>query len=266
MTPIVLAHGFLGVGDVKVGPARFSYFHRIDRAIAARGHPLIVPRVHPTGTIARRAGELKQQILDGLARIGRPDARVAIFAHSMGGLDARYMISRLAMADRVAALVTIATPHRGSSFADYGLRTVERRFRPLAILQHLGLDTGAVRDLTCASAVRFNETVLDHPDVRYFSVGTWQTWQRTAVFLLPSHRVIAAAEGDNDGLVSLKSAAWGESLGTWQVDHLHVINKRFTPRGLLAGDIAPRYLALLDELTARGVLPAPATEAVTSAS
>ena len=37
----------------------------------------------------------------------------------MGGLDARYMIGQLGMADRVAALLTVTTPHRGSPYADW---------------------------------------------------------------------------------------------------------------------------------------------------
>ena len=38
-----------------------------------------------------------------------PLEKVIIFAHSMGGLDARYMISVLGAGHRVASLTTIAT-------------------------------------------------------------------------------------------------------------------------------------------------------------
>jgi len=57
MIPIVLHHGFMGIGDIVLGPLKLSYFRGIDRALAERGHPLIVSRVHPTGSIerARRA-------------------------------------------------------------------------------------------------------------------------------------------------------------------------------------------------------------------
>ena len=44
----------------------------------------------------------------------------------MAGLDARYMISKLGMADKVATLVTIGTPHRGSYFADWGVKVLGR--------------------------------------------------------------------------------------------------------------------------------------------
>jgi triacylglycerol lipase len=44
--------------------------------------------------------------------------KVHIIAHSMGGLDARHLISRLGYSDRVASLSTISTPHHGTRIAD----------------------------------------------------------------------------------------------------------------------------------------------------
>lgn len=249
MIPIVLAHGFLGIGDIQVGPARLSYFHRIDRAIASRGHPLIVTRVHPTGSITRRAGQLKQQILDRLETMNRLGERVVIFAHSMGGLDARYMIHNLGMAEHVRAVVTFATPHRGTTFADWCLLHLGQRMGALQIARQIGLDLGAATDLTVAAAGAFNAAVPDHPDVRYFSVSAARPWNRIPIFLLPAWRVIHHAEGDNDGLVSVRSAIWGEHLGTWPCDHLLMINKRLVPeRNSPAGDITRRYLDVLDTL------------------
>lgn len=48
-----------------------------------------------------------------------------LIGHSMGGLDARYLITHLQPeAFTVKTLTTIATPHRGSAFADYLLVSV----------------------------------------------------------------------------------------------------------------------------------------------
>ena len=45
------------------------------------------------------------------------------------GLDSRYMISRLRPLDfEVLSLTTVATPHRGSAFADYMLESIGRMF------------------------------------------------------------------------------------------------------------------------------------------
>ena len=40
-----------------------------------------------------------------------------IIAHSKGGLDSKYMITKLGMEDKVASLTTLSTPHKGSIIA-----------------------------------------------------------------------------------------------------------------------------------------------------
>ena len=59
---------------------------------------------------------------------------VNLIAHSMGGLDARYLISRLGMADQVRSLTTISTPHRGSFMADWFRANFDRRVPLLGAL------------------------------------------------------------------------------------------------------------------------------------
>src|ERR1700722_4690811 len=100
MTPIVLHHGFLAHGDWRIGPWRVSYFRGIERAIADRGYPVIVTNVHPTAGVERRARELKESILARLSEMNRRGEPVVVIAHSMGGLDARHMITHLGMANR----------------------------------------------------------------------------------------------------------------------------------------------------------------------
>lgn len=47
------------------------------------------------------------------------------------GLDSRYMISQLKPPNvKVLSLTTIATPHRGSAFADYMFDTIGRKPSP----------------------------------------------------------------------------------------------------------------------------------------
>jgi triacylglycerol lipase len=165
-SPVVLQHGLFGFSDMKLGKLRLSYFNGIDCAIAERGHPLIVCRVHPTSSIELRARQLRAQILSQLRTMKRPKERVIIIAHSMGGLDARYMISKLEMADRVAALVTISTPHRGSPYADWVLKNLGKRMGGLKLVKLLHLDLQAIRDLTTEACKEFNEEIEDSPDVR----------------------------------------------------------------------------------------------------
>src|SRR5436190_277798 len=79
------------------------------------------------------------------------DGKVIIIAHSMGGLDARYMISRLGMADRVAALVTLSTPHHGSPYADWCLKNLGMKLGAMKVARLLGLDVQAIADLSTES-------------------------------------------------------------------------------------------------------------------
>ena len=141
------------------------------------------------------------------------------------------MISRLRHPGlRVAGLVTIATPHRGSAFADYVL---EEGAGPLylpklyGVLRRAGLGTRAFAQLTRPyMAGEFNAATRDDPDTRYFSFGAAMAAPpRLLSPFRQSHRVIAEAEGPNDGLVSVESARWGEYRGTLVgVSHLDLIN------------------------------------------
>src|SRR5208337_3586588 len=79
------------------------------------------------------------------------------------------LISRLGLAERVVSLTTLGTPHRGTAFADWGVRCVEPLVGP--VLEMLGLPHEAFRDLTRAACAAFNERTPDAPNVRYFSAG-----------------------------------------------------------------------------------------------
>ncbi len=247
--PIVLHHGLFGFGQFQAGPLKLSYFHGINRAIAQRGHAVLEPRVHPTAGIQTRACQLKQALLQQMEEIGAE--RVVIIAHSMGGLDARFMISRLGMADRVAALATVSAPHRGSAYADWFVKHLGERLGGFNLTKMLGLDVQAAHDLTRESCRRFNDEVPDAPGVRYYSVGACRPWRLIPAFALLSYKVIYDAEGDNDGLVSVASSRWGKHLGVWPADHFHTVNKRLVLElKNPTGDIAPYYLRLLDAIEA----------------
>jgi triacylglycerol lipase len=248
MTPLVLHHGFMGL-QFKAGPLNWGYFRGIDRALTEQGYPLIISRVHPTAGIETRARQLKEIVLRQLDILGHPRERVVLIGHSMGGLDARYMITRLGMADRVRALLTVTTPHRGTPYADWCVRHLGQRLGGLRLLSFLGLDMQAALDLTTRSMRRFNEEVPDHPDVRYFSVSAARPWHRVPPFALHAYRIVHEAEGDNDCLVSVRSSTWGEHLGTWPADHFHTINKRMVLElKSPTGDITPYYLKAVAEV------------------
>ncbi len=252
MLPVVLHHGLFGTGDVRVGPVTLSYFRGIDRAISGRGHPLIVTKVHPSSSVENRARQLKENVLRSLSAMGRAGQKVILIGHSMGGLDARYAVAKLGLAEHVAAVVTVTTPHRGSPFADWGVRNVVDRLGVGRLVNLLNLDFRAIADLTTERCATFNRQVPDVPGLPYFSVSAARPWHRMPPFALHAHAVIRAAEGDNDGLVSVRSSTWGTHLGTWPADHWHTINRRYLPEisAEPTGNIIPYWLRLLDRVTA----------------
>jgi len=253
---IILVHGLFGFDRLRLGSISVDYFGDIARTIARRGHRVLVPRLHPTASVARRAEQLRGHVLDFIGRHSPPGRRIVIIAHSLGGLDARCMISRMDMAQHVAALVTIATPHRGTALADFWLRNYALARLAMPLCAAIGLDVGAARDLAREAARRFNDQTPDHPDVRYFSVAAACPPRRMPLALRPAWTIVHRAEGANDGAVSVRSAVWGKHLATWPVHHLHAVNHRF-PMDVFApvGSVAPLYLRILDQLAACGALP-----------
>ena len=224
--PIVLAHGLLGFDELHLaGPhlPGFQYWRGIREALTAKGMNVIIASVPSSASIEQRAAKLARDIEE------KGDGQsVNVIAHSMGGLDARYMISQLKPANvEVLSLTTIASPHRGSSFADYvfdyiGVQRVPYVYKAL---ERVRLDTGAFSQLTRKYMMQeFNPRTPDRDGVRYFSYGAcvspalWSSFRH-------SHAVIEKQEGPNDGLVSIASSQWGDYKGTLvDVSHLDLIN------------------------------------------
>jgi triacylglycerol lipase len=166
------------------------------------------------------------------------------------------MISKLDMASRVSALATVTCPHRGSPYADWCLKTINLRRRAIQLLTLAGMDVSGFTDLTTERCAEFNERVIDSPEVKYFSVSAARPIQYMPPWGIHSYKIIQAVDGDNDGLVSVKSSTWGEHLGTWPADHWHTINHRAFPerRENATGDIAPFYVGLVQTLRGRGYI------------
>lgn len=247
--PIVLVHGLLGFDFLRVGEQILApYFPGIPEALATGGTLVHVARLSPTAGIVQRATELKL-FLDAK----EPARPVHLIAHSMGGLDARYLISRLGMADRVLSLTTISTPHRGSPLADWGMKSVAPLVKP--VLEFLRVPWGAFPDLTVEACRAFNAAVPDVPGVRYYSVAGrfaphWSKWH-----LHLSERYIERREGPNDGFVSVNSATYGESCEVWDADHMEMVNWRSPVRLFrrrTRSDFAAKYVGLAQRLADEG--------------
>lgn len=217
--PIVLVHGLFGFDRVKVGPFRVGrYFPGIEEALVADGFRIGVPSLSKSCGVVTRANELKKYLLAHF-----PNEKVHILAHSMAGLDSRYMLSRLGMEDRVRSLTTIATPHRGSSFADWGVRNFSRIAEP--IMNFFGVSMRAIHDLTTWESRRLMEGCPDVPGIDYHSVaGVCETDMVTYRWRFASY-IVSQQEGLNDGVVSVASAKHGDSFEIWRGDHMNLVNR-----------------------------------------
>lgn len=225
--PIVLAHGLLGFAELKIAGNLLPpvhYWWGIADALRANGVEVITAAVPPSGSIEQRAAKLGEHI----ARAARGRS-VNVVAHSMGGLDARYMISHLQPRDvDVRSLVTVATPHHGSAFADFVFDEIgeERLPHLYGFARKLGVETGAFAQLTQRYMTEdFNPKTPDDPSVRYFSYGAMMDQPPLLSPFRTTWQVMQNAEGPNDGLVSVQSSQWGDYKGTLVgVSHLDLIN------------------------------------------
>ena len=235
--PIVLMHGFGMLSIFLQG----GHLHEEAIYLRLRGVRAFAPNVSPYHTVPVRAEMWEERILHVLEQTGA-DA-VNLIAHSMGGLDARFMISSLQMHRHVASLVTVATPHRGSSLADIVLETPERvqgwltdaaNWAGSSILEGGTADFHqAIRDLSPQYVKeKFNQEIVDHEDVNYWSYSA-RAGKGTDLginpLLRPQNTLLFKREGINDGFVSLDSAPWGTHLGTIEADHAQQIGIDLSP-------------------------------------
>lgn len=222
--PVVLAHGIVpfdalyqpliqaGLRKFLRPPDKCDYFSGIASHLENHGYTVFAPRVPFAADVHKRAQVLKHRVEVILKRTGAD--RVHVIAHSMGGLDTRHMIVDFDMADRVATLTTIGTPHCGTSFADFGLAKADWL---IGFTGTFGLNIEGFRDLSTKATAAFNARALNaeaQNPVRYTTYAAHQCYERIFTLMKLSWKVIAEREGANDGLVPVASAAWTDKLGS----------------------------------------------------
>ncbi len=208
----IFLHGFMGRAETRVFGKTFEYFRGLGDVVREVGITAQVPQMPYRAGIDARAAAVRP-VLDAL-----PNKQIVLVGVSMGGLVARALASRYDPEQRVKAVITIATPHRGSPLADRALSAETRlpgwivdQFRP------------AFEDLSKAGAEKFNQTTSDRTDVRYLSWGFSRDNAEMPIMLKRRHMQIAALEGPNDGMVSVASAKWGEQFTHGRADHFETI-------------------------------------------
>jgi triacylglycerol esterase/lipase EstA (alpha/beta hydrolase family) len=217
--PIALIHG-MG-GDKPF----LRYFRTIPEDFETLGIQFIQPLTYRYATCEKRAILLKQE-LDEYFVLNPDVKKLNLIGHSMGGLDARFLISSLGGHEKIASLTTIGTPHHGSSYCDWCVRYA-LQFQIDKFLKLFPWESGAWHNLITEYLIEFNEKNVNHPAVSYYSIaGDPVQMSRTNILYL-FWRYTLEAEGPNDGLVSVNSAKWGKFLGTVPLDHAQQIGWSF---------------------------------------
>lgn len=232
--PVVMMHGF----GIMAAFQRGGHLHQEAMHLRQRGVRAYAPNVAPYNSIRVRAAMWKRRIAHILDETGA--STLSLIAHSMGGLDARYLITKLGLHEHVAALVTVSTPHRGTSIAEVVLNQPDLVRDWLAnVADYIG--TRAMKDtpsnvLQAISELTpkhmrssFNPDVPDHPSVRYWSYAG-RAGKGTDVPLDPFfyvlNSIVYKREGVNDGYVAVDSARWGTFVDTIDADHARQIGIR----------------------------------------
>lgn len=221
--PIALAHGIArfdilreilvnksGISEIEFGD-ELHYFKGIKSHLEDNGFETHHTSVDFSGSVSLRAHQLSDQINQILS--GRTADKVHIIAHSMGGLDARHMIVDIdGMAEKVASVTTIGTPHLGTSFADFGVsRGGNLVIRGLESFINLG----GFNDLTTTACKAFNLRAKEKEagnKVVYRTYASAEEHDLVFLPLQPSWSIISKLEGENDGLVSVRSQQWESEL------------------------------------------------------
>ena len=264
----VLAHG-LG-GDVN------SFDPAIVAALQADGYYVLRTQVPGVESVAVRAAALGPQIDKFIA--DNQLTHVHIIAHSMGGLDARYLISTMGYASKIESLTTMSTPHRGSPLADaaLGLTNELPSKSTSAIANAFGFtaDPAALQralvDLSEAQAPAFNAANPDAPNVHYYSYAGYSTEDGitnpnaaalcgadTSPSALPNAELEATgaiiATNDvepHDGVVPIESSKWTGFQGCIPTDHLDMTRAGEEPSSNMKLDLVALYTKIAHQASA----------------
>lgn len=232
--PVLICHGYGAFASlVKPSPL-------FEIAIFMRSHGVLAfaPNIVPYAKIEIRSREWKSLIKELSERYDIP--KFNIIAHSMGGLDIRYALSKLELERYVASLTTVATPHHGTSLAELILKAPDSVQDKLGDLFDWMGDRvypktksdaiGSLKQLTRSYVQnRFNNEVQNLSSIPYQSfsaaVGKGTSAPIETVIRFQNNHIFEE-EGPNDGMVSAKSAKWGDHIETAPISHLEQVSLR----------------------------------------
>jgi triacylglycerol lipase len=264
--PIVLSHGMAAQAEILGG--LIDYWGSIPSTMKKDGASVYITSVNAMDSTENKAAQWKAQVLQILAISGK--GKINLIGHSHGTIYSRYAITNLGMSSKVASHTSIAGPHRGSVIADMIMGILpdwlERLGGPVLnlIFTIVMGDKNGDSVANGYALVRsnmtdvFNPNTPDIPGIYYQSYAYKITNALGAGALLATWELMKPHEGDNDGLVSVTSAKWGNFRGvidggSWSwlggVNHLGAIGLLSLPAGY---DAEKHFVNIAADLKNRG--------------
>lgn len=217
--PFILVSG-LGFHDQN---RLLNYWGTIPEHLKMHGCEVYTAYQDAFSSIPDNAIKLKFRILDILEKSKKD--KINIIGHSKGGLEARYLASRLGIDDNISSITTLGTPHRGTHLADMVLgRLPLPKFAASRLVNLYAIIMGdkrpdslrAVVQVSPQSMKQFNEEVIDSPKVYYQSYASHVNKDYPQVIWRTMAYIIREYEGKNDGMVGIESSKWGNFRGLIQ--------------------------------------------------
>lgn len=263
--PILMLHG-MGFRDYK----HICYWGRIPELLRKNGARVYFGYQDSNGSVESNALQIEKRLNEVLSETGAE--KVNIIAHSKGGLEARYLISSMGYADKVASLTTLSTPHNGSVTVDEllkfpaplvkgGCKLVDLWFR---VLGDKTPDTyGAINIFRTTSAEQFNAKNPDADSVYYQSYGFVMGKASSDMTMCLPWAVVNGIEGENDGLLAPRAVKWTNFKGVYRgsgrrgISHCDEVDmrRRRLPvkcENSTEQDITELYLKIVSELKEMG--------------
>ncbi len=262
--PILLVHG-MGIRDGRRGA-----WGRIPQVLTENGCQIFYGGQDANGLICDNARVLKERVMQIVAETGCE--KVNILAHSRGGVDARYMIARLEMAEYVASLSTFGTPHNGSKTLDWLFGWPRPALRGVCavadVIMRMAGDTHPrtyelLKCFTTSQARLFNESTPDAEGVYYQSFAFVLKGAFSDPLSVLPYLIIKRMEGENDGLLTPAGVRWTNFRGVFTGNSYRGIAHRdetdfhrraFTRKeGKMISDMPQFYVDVVRELKERGL-------------
>ena len=253
--PVLLVHG-TGFRD----RAFCNYWGGIPDLLEKHGASIFYSKHDAWANIEDAASQIADTLKTVL--IEAECEKVNIIAHSKGGIDVRYAISKLGLEDKIASV---------TMFSIFG----EWLFKFLAVFVNLWFkilgdkkpDFFRATKQFCSSYMEsFNKEITDSPSILYQSFAGKMKNPFSDIFMCFMNFVMKFCDGENDGLVSVESAKWANFRGVIEgqkflgISHAHEVDAYRTNPKLKEANGLPKnsktirdfYINLIAELKEKG--------------